>query len=189
MRFLTSSFARRKVAFPFSAAATTAFPSAMSPILYTSCAVRPQHFRLRKSSHTANPTVPYSFLGHVTFLTLFSEADCMRERGLLCMSTTVPCATRSRHLSRVSAGDSSSFSGHSWFFWLHFFVCSLYPAAKNHSASSLPLTETVPLRFEGLPADANIICSVLGSALHPQSLGVVTNSFRPLVVESGDEGT
>ena len=47
----------------------------------------------------------------------------------------------------------------------------------------------MPFRLEMLAADGNIICGVLVSVLHPRSLGVVTDSFRPLVVESGDEPT
>ena len=43
--------------------------------------------------------------------------------------------------------------------------------------ASLPLTQTVPLCFEGLAVYGNIICSV------------VSDSFSPLVVEPGDEPT
>ena len=43
--------------------------------------------------------------------------------------------------------------------------------------ASLPLTQTVPLRFEDLAVHGNIFCSL------------VSDSFSPLVVEPGDEPT
>ena len=68
--------------------------------------------------------------------------------------------------------------------------CVQFPLPQRTTLpASLPLTETVPFRLEMLAADGNIICGVLVSALHPRSLGVVTDSFRPLVVESGDGPT
>ena len=75
-------------------------------------------------------------------------------------------------------------------FGLHLFLCvhcSLPP--RPTLPASLPLTQTAPLCFEGRAADGNVVCSVLVSALHPRSVGVVTDSFRPVVVESGDEPT
>ena len=67
------------------------------------------------------------------------------------------------------------------------FMSNLFPASKEHFAASLPLMYTVLQRFEGLQADGNLICSVLGFEPHPHSFSVVRNSFRPLVVESVDE--
>ena len=74
------------------------------------------------------------------------------------------------------------------FFWAPPFLCvhcSLPP--RPTLPASLPLTQTAPLCFEGRAADGNVICSVLVSAFHSRSVGVVTDSFRPLVLESGDE--
>ena len=54
-------------------------------------------------------------------------------------------------------------------------MCNSFLATKGYAAAPLPLMETVLLRFAGLGTDDTIFCSV------------VSNSFRPLVVESGEE--
>ena len=69
---------------------------------------------------------------------------------------------------------------------LHFF-CNRFTATKKCSAASLPLMETALLRFRGLAAGGNIICSMVGSMSHPHSFGVVSRSLRLLAVLSGDE--
>ena len=66
-----------------------------------------------------------------------------------------------------------------------FFWYDLFPAAKKYFVAWLPLTETVPFRFEGLPADGNITF-IVGSVSHPHSFGVVSNSLRMLAVLSAD---
>ena len=59
--------------------------------------------------------------------------------------------------------------------------CVLYSLPQRTTLPALlPLTETVPLRLKMLAAEGNSICGVLVSALHPRSLGVVTDSFLPL---------
>ena len=97
----------------------------------------------------------------------------MRERGLpcarpplchapLCLVTFHVCPQATLLPSRVTNGS----------FGLHFCVF-MVPCHKDRLCPTL--TQTVPLRFEGLTVDGNHICSV------------VSYSFSPLVVESGDE--
>ena len=68
-----------------------------------------------------------------------------------------------------------------------FYICNWLQATKKCSAASLLLMETALLRFAGLGADGNIICSMVGSVSHPDSFGVVSRSSRLLAVLSGDE--
>ena len=57
VRSLTLFWAKRKVAFSFSAAATTAFPFATFALSSTTCAVGTQHWRLGKSRPAPEPLV------------------------------------------------------------------------------------------------------------------------------------
>ena len=142
------------------------------------------------TTHTVSQTVRSAFLGQsfvsprVQFRTpaLWDIPDAFALRkSAACFVHIRHCALRrsvSSLFTRVTDGSLG----------LHIFVHCFLPQRTTLPAS-LPLTLTVPFRFQGLAADGNMNCSVLVSALHPHSLGVVTDSFTPLVVESGDEPT
>ena len=102
----------------------------------------------------------------------------MRERGLpcarpplchapFCLVTFHVCPQATLLPSRVTYGS----------FGLHLVCVHGSLPQRPTLPASLPLTQTAPMRFERLAVCGNIICSV------------ASDSFSPLVVESGDEPT
>ena len=68
-------------------------------------------------------------------------------------------------------------------------MCSLFLATKTDSARLAASHADSALVLKGVLQMAKLFAGVLVSALHPRSVGVVTDSFRPLVMKSGDEPT
>ena len=193
--------ARKRCGVPFSAAATTAFPPATPQVLSTSCAVGTQHSRPRDNPYCqpdcalrfSRPILRESACAVPNARALgyswrfFSEADCVRERGLLCARPPLchaPLCLVTFHVCPQATLPSRVTNGS---FGLHLFCVFIVPCHQDRLCPPRCLSRRQrPCVLKGVLQMATSFAVVLVSALHPRSVGVVTDSFRPVVVESGD---
>ena len=131
--------ARKRCGVPFSAAATTAFPSATPPILSTSCAVGTQHSRLGKSSvETCAPKPLARTNVNVSRDNPYCQPDCALRfsRPILRESACAIPNARAlgyswRLFSELIACESAACFVHVHHCAMRRFVSSLFPFARK----------------------------------------------------------
>ena len=105
----------------------------------------------------------------------FMRGQQKKKKKRVFASSNVNFFTKKRNLQHLCRSPLALVFLHLGPHALLFSCVTRFLGTKGYAAALLALMETVLLRFAGLGTDDNIICSV------------VSNSFRPLVVESGDE--